>query len=260
MVARRNIESIGKPIFTRLILSVFLLLVSPVSSIAEDNTANCLKLGADEGVAEFHPLFENLIATVYERAGYCAVSISLAPNRIEMMLTDGALDGDWMRVEGYADQFHVDLIEVPIPLFYLDTVFLTRADSNFNGIPDNLKGRTVGYQSGFRWIEKSLLALGAIPKVIPSGVPVRELLKRRRFEVFATDGVRGFQIMQAPESEQNPLRQTNWGKIPFFHLVHKRHKDKVNALTREIENAINAGEFDLLFALPGIDRANNDQE
>ena len=254
MVARRNIKSIGKLVFKRLIFSFFLLFALPVSAATEENTANCLKLGADEGLAAFHPLFENLITSIYRRAGHCVVSISAAPKRIEKMLASGALDGDWMRVEGYADQFNVDLIEIPIPLFQIDAVLLAGANSDFNGTPEDLKDRIVGYHAGFRWVEKSLPALGAIPKEIPLGVPVQELLMRGRFEVFATDGVRAHQILRSQSDGQNRIRWTSWKTISFFHLIHRRHKDKVNALKREIERAIEAGEFDQIFALPGLSR------
>jgi hypothetical protein len=254
MVAGRNIKNIGKPNFRWLMLSALLLLASSIPATPEEDTARCLKLGADDGVAEFHPLFENILASIYQRAGHCAVSFSLAPKRVEMMIANGALDGDWMRAAGFAEQSHVSLIEVPVPLFQLEAVLLARAESNFNGTPEDLKGRTVGYPAGFYWIEKSLLALGAIPREVPVGVPVEELLKRGRFEVFATDGVWAYPIMRSQNKGEKTIRQTSWAKIPFFHLVHARHADKVDGLAREIENAINTGEFDHLFALPGLER------
>ncbi len=257
MVARRDIESLAKLVFKRLMFSSFLMLALPISTIADENSSSCLKLGADDGVADFHPLFESLVTSIYRRAGFCAVSISLAPKRAEMMLATGVLDGDWMRAKGFADQSHLGLIEVPIPLFQLEAVLLASPDNPFNGTPKDMKDRTVGYPAGFYWIEKNLLALGAIPKEIPRGVPVQELLMRGRFEVFATDSVRAHPIMQSQGNSQNTVRQTSWEKIPFFHLVHKRHKDKVEALATEIKNAIDAGEFDHLFALPGLSRIEN---
>lgn len=229
--------------------------VAPTYAQSNDPSANCLKLGADEGVSDFHPLFEDLVASIYQRAGYCAVSFSLAPKRVEMMLANGTLDGDWMRVKGFAAQSHLQLIEVPVPLFQLEAVFLARADGPFDGTPEDLRARTVGYPAGFYWIEKNLLALGAIPIETPSGVPVQELLNRGRFDVYATDTVRAYPIMRLQNDGKKTLRQTTWMEIPFFHLVHERHKNKVDGLAREIENAINAGEFDHLFALPGLSRA-----
>ncbi len=244
-------------VFKRLIFPCLLLLALPTAAFAEENTDNCLKLGADESLSGFHPLFEGLIASIYLRAGYCAISIPLAPKRIEMMLADGSLDSDWFRVEGYADQFHLDLMEIPIPLFQIDAVLLYRTDSDFNGTPGDLQGRTVGYQSGFRWLEKGLPALGAIPIEIPLGVPVEELLKRGRFEIYATDSARAYLILQSHNGGQNTIQQTSWKKLSFFHLVHRRHQDKVDALKREIKNAMKAGEFDQIFALPGLSRVEN---
>jgi len=255
MVTGRNIKNIGKPVFIPLVLFVCLLLASPVSSTTEDGTANCLKLGADDGVAEFHPMFEGVVASIYKRIGHCVISISIAPKRSEMMLAIASLDGDWMRADGFKERSGLDIIEVPVPLFELDMVFLTKANSSFNGTPEDMNGRTVGYPAGFAWIEDNLLAVGAIPKEVPTGVPVRELLLRDRFEVFATDGVRAFQMMGPQDNRSNAIRQTSWTKVPFFHLVHAKHKNKVGALAQEIKKAISTGEFDHMFDLPGLSRA-----
>jgi len=264
MVEGRNIKNIGKPSIRRPILSALLLLTLSISAAAEEDTARCLKLGANESVAEFHHLFTDLITSVYERIGHCVVTIPLTPKRSEMMLSAGTLDAEWLRVEGYAERFHVDLIEVPIPLFVLEEVFLIPPGSDFNGTPEDLKGRIVGYPTGFRWIEKNLQTLGAIPKEVPSGVPVRELLNRGRFEAFAIDSVRAYQIMHSQDLKQSGkkpvFKQTTWEKARFFHMVHKRHKDKVPALKREIKKAMDAGEFDQLFALPGLSRAANTED
>ena len=255
MVARRNIKNLGKLIFVRVLFpSLLLFALLPTATFAEENTDNCLKLGADESFSGFHPLFEDLVASIYKRAGYCAVSIPLTPKRIQKMLGAGSLDSDWFRVEGYEDQFDLDLMAIPIPLFQIEAVLLYRTDSDFDGTPEDLQGRTVGYQSGFRWLEKGLPALGATPREIPTGVPVDELLMRGRFEIFATDSVRAHLTMQSQNDGKNTLRQTSWKKLSFFHLVHRRHQDKIEALKREIKRAMDAGEFDQIFALPGLSR------
>jgi len=176
------------------------------------------------------------------------------------MLATGSLDSDWFRVEGYENQVDLDLLAIPIPLFQIDAVLLYRTDSDFDGTPEDLKGRAVGYQSGFRWLEKGLPALGAIPREIPAGVPVAELLMRGRFEIYATDSVRAHVTMQSQNNGQNTLQQSSWKKLSFFHLVHRRHQDKISALKREIRNAMDAGEFDQIFALPGLSRVENAED
>lgn len=89
MVAGRNSESIGNTILKQLIFSSFLLYALPASAGAQDKSIACLKLGADEGVSEFHPLFEGVVASIYQRIGHCAISISIAPKRSEKMLAIG---------------------------------------------------------------------------------------------------------------------------------------------------------------------------
>lgn len=255
MVTGRNIK--------RLILSVAIfaqsslapLITSTAHAQSDNPVTECLKLGADDGVSEFHPMFEGVVASIYKRIGHCVISISIAPKRSEMMLAIASLDGDWMRADGFKERSGLDIIEVPVPLFELDMILLTKANSSFNGTPEDMNGRTVGYPAGFAWIEDNLLAIGAIPKEVPTGVPVRELLLRGRFEVFATDGVRAFQMLGPQDNQSNAIRQTSWTKVPFFHLVHAKHKNKVGALAQEIKKAISAGEFDHMFDLPGLSRA-----
>lgn len=163
-----------------------------------------------------------------------------------------------MRAEGFKEKTGLNIIEVPVPLFDLDIILLANVNSGFEDTPEDMKGKTVGYPAGFAWIENNLLALGAIPMEVPTGVPVRELLFRGRFDLFATDGARAFRMIRPLEDMPDGIRQIKWTKVPFFHLVHAKHEDKVEALAREIEKSISAGEFDHMFDLPGLSRATPD--
>ena len=221
----------------------------------QETPENCLKLGADESLAQFYYLFEDLVADIYRKAGFCAVSVPASPKRIEQMIMAGTLDGDWIRVEGYAEVFGQDLVPIPVPLFQIEAVLLSLDDSDFNGQPEDLKGRRVGYQAGFRWIEKNLPFMEAIPVELPSGTPVKSLLERGRFEIFATDGVRAKMIRETFTTDDPALRLDSWRKISFYHLIHSKHADKRDALKTAFENAIAEGQFEEIFALPGLSRA-----
>lgn len=217
-------------------------------------TQSCLKLGADESLAQFYSLFDGVIKSVYERAGFCAQSIPLSPKRIEQMLKAGTLDGDWVRAEGYTERFNPNLLPIPAPLFRLEAVFVSLANSDFNGNPTDLAGRRVGYQAGFRWIEVNLPALGAETVEIPAAMPVRDLLERGRFDVFATDGVRANFLRARFSDSPVALRIHPWSKMAFYHLVHKRHADKVDTLRAAFNDALADGTFDTILSLPGLVR------
>lgn len=221
---------------------------------ADPANNSCLRLGADESLEQFYPLFDKLIEGVYERAGFCATSVPLSPKRIEQMMDAGTLDGDWIRVEGYAEEFGQDLIPVPYPLFQVEAVLLSPVNSGFDGSVEDLRGRSVGYQSGFRWIEKNLPLAGALPMQMPSGLPIRDLLERGRFEVFATDGVRAAMILKNSDQTPSKLRVHSWRKISFYHMVHRRHADKIEAIGQALTESMALGEFDPIFALPGLSR------
>lgn len=234
------------------------LLPPPCFAAPIDEETDCLKLGADEGLAQFFALFEAAIADVYRRAGYCAISVPLSPKRIEQMVSTGTLDGDWARVKGYAEMFGQDLVAVPYPLFQVEAVMLSLVNSPFTGSPEDLNGRRVGFEAGFRWLEKNLPKVGAIPLEVPADVPIKDLLERGRFEVFATDGVRGKFIENKFAAADAQVRVHSWKKSAFYHFVHRRHADKLGRLQKAFIEAVASGTMDQVFALPGLSRIEPD--
>lgn len=200
----------------------------------------------------FFKVFEKVISDVYEDAGFCANSVRLSPKRIEQMMKAGSLDGDWIRVQGFAGLTGQDMMPVPVPLFQLETIFVSLKSSDFDGTETDLNGRRVGHTSGFRWIESRLAPLGGIPMEVPRTVPVVELLMRKRFDVFATLTANVSRITAEAEKTEQAITIRSWQQIPTFHYVHKRHAEKVPALSSAFERAIKNGAFDVLYKYPGI--------
>lgn len=250
MVEGRNIGSI-KNLTAAFCVAVF---VSGSPVFAEENSvpSDCFRLGADQTLAQFYGIFEGAIAQVYEDAGLCATSVPMSPKRIETMVKSGSLDGDWIRVEGYPDMFDMDLIAIKPALFHMEAKLIATNQSDFDGTIEDLKDRRVGYQAGFRWLEKNLPAVGAIAVEMPSGVPIKDLLERGRFEVFATDGVRAEQIRATyKDGEQEPMIYA-WRSIPFHHMLHTRHRDKADAIGLAFKKGIQSGLFNQVYTLPGL--------
>ncbi len=256
MVTRTNFGRLARA--GSLLLASLILAHKTSANAPQEEPEACLRLGADESLADFYHLFEDLVADVYRQAGFCAVSIPASPKRIEQMVLAGTLDGDWLRVEGYAGKFLPQLIEVPTPLFQMEAKLISLTSEGFNGNPEDLKGRRVGYTAGFRWLERNLPLVGAIPVELPAGAPAKPLLVRGRLDVFATDGVR-IRMIEDTFTEGDPsYRVDSWQKISFYHLVHEKHADKIDALAKAFKHSIAAGKFEKVFALPGLARANDD--
>lgn len=250
MVARRNISSI-----VNLTAAAFVAVSTHVPAALAQGQApspDCLRLGADQSLAQFYALFENAIAQVYADAGFCAVSVPLSPKRIENLMASGGLDGDWIRVEGYPELFEIDLIALKPALFQMEAKLVTTDRSDFDGTVADLKGRRVGYQAGFRWLEKNLPATGAIVIEMPSGVPIKDLLARGRFDVFATDGVRAEQIKETYEGTGDQPIIYAWRSIPFHHMLHKKHRGKATAISQALAKGIQSGLFNGVYELPGL--------
>lgn len=251
MAARGNVKRLIACVLTLL----FVVTVRPPNAVAQDiQTKECLKLGADESLADFHTLFEGVMQEVYKQAGFCAVSISMSAKRIEQMVDTGILDGHWLRVEGYEKAFNLNMIAVPVPLLQVEATFLSLKGTDFNGEPADLKGRRVGYQSGFRWLEKSLRATGAQTVEIPYGIPIKTLLVRGRLDVFSTDSARAQAIISDFSDADIDVRVDQWQKLSFYHLLAPRHAGKIDALNAAIETGIANGAFNKIYALPGVNR------
>ncbi len=228
---------------------------APSISVASDTPEPCLKLGADKSVVRMFPNLETVFADIYKSAGLCAVSLSMSAKRVEQMAMSGALDGHWLRVEGYAKTFDQTMVTIPVPLLQVDATFLSMEGTDFGGTVKGLKGLRVGYQSGFRWLEKRLSGSGAQLIETPYGVPIKDLLQRGRFDVFSTDSARAQGIIDDFSNAQVEVRIHRWKTISFYHLLAQQHADKVDALSEAITAAIADGAFDEIYALPGVNAA-----
>lgn len=211
-----------------------------------------MKLGGDDLLGKVFPLYEGFMAAAYERAGYCAISIPLSAKRITQMIASGGLDGDWMRYDGYAERHDPNLIQVPQALFYIEAVLISLGNSEFDGNLNDLRGRNVAYQGGLKWIEVNLPKLGAIGTPVPGGLPIVDLLARKRFELFATHAIEASDLLSKAKDRQDVFRVTHWSYVPVYHLVHKKHADKVNALAAALRETLISGEFDEIYSQPGV--------
>ena len=139
MATRRNI---GWSSFRRslaLATALGLVAVSHPGAAQETSRADCLMLGANTDLGSAYNIYGRVIEAIYQKAGICAESTPVNPLRQSHLIATEKLDGVWLRYEGYEKIFDANLMPVPQPIFYLEAVFVRRADSSFTGALEDLQ-------------------------------------------------------------------------------------------------------------------------
>jgi len=224
----------------------------PEKAAPSSSSPSCLKLGADETLGAHFAAFEKLMTDLYSRAGLCANSIAMSPKRIEQLMANGELDGDWFRPSEYIATRGLEQQIIPQAIFGLEARLIWLKKSGFSGNPADLKGLTVGYRAGFRWIETHIPLMGGKPFAITGGSQVKALLEHGRIQVYATSSAHEPNVFAAFGNERDKLVSARWATEPFYHLLQLRHADKIPALTKAIKDMIRDGDMQKHLIMPGV--------
>jgi len=231
---------------------ICLFCLVPLANAQDTPTPKCLTLVYDDKIGASHTLFAKFFDVLYERAGLCHNSRSMTSNRKEQMLRTGEIDGDWLRVEGFAEQYPEAMIAVPQPIFTMPAHFFWLEASNFDGNPASLKGKRVGHPAGYRWIEWNLPKQEAIAVPLFNENTVWDLLTRGRIEVYVTSNMSADTLLAEAEKAGIAYRHDVWRHIPFFHILHRRHAAIVPKLNQALVDMIESGELAEILKVPGI--------
>jgi ABC-type amino acid transport substrate-binding protein len=155
-------------------------------------------------------------------------------------------------VKGYEKLNTLNLVPVPQAIFNVDYVFIWLKTTSFDGDPAHLPGLRVGHLSGNRWLEKNLDQKKIKTVPIPHNSPIAELLLRRRFDIFAIDGLLLSRIIAQNPQLTEKIKTKIWKQIPFQHFLTQKHADKIKALNTAAVSAITSGRFDAIYTLPGV--------
>lgn len=246
------------------ILLSMLSLVDPQTvALADEGQVSddkrCYILAYDTSIGSSITPFSNFFQLLYERAGYCVRSIGMTPKRSEHLLRVGQIDGDWSRVEGYAAYMQGAVFALPQPIFEMAANFVWLDNSDFDGDPQNLKGRTVGYHAGFRWLEWNLPKHGATIMPLPNETHIFDLLARGRIDLYATGAVNvqeyGARTASSPGGKPPVFRQAKWRPVPFHHIVAAHNADIVGSLNAVLVDLIDSGMAARIIQVPGINVA-----
>jgi|GEM_PF-1761492 len=220
--------------------------------VASPGQPTCLKLGADETLGSHYDGFKKLITDLYSRAGLCATSIAMTPKRIEQLMANGELDGDWFRPSEYIATRGLEQQIVPQAIFGLEARIIWLKETGFSGDPADLNGLTVGYRSGFRWLETHIPLMGGKPFAITGGSQVKALLEHGRIQVYATSSAHEPNVIASFGEDADKLTSKRWATEPFYHLLQPRHADKIPALTHALQDMIRDGDMKQHLTMPGV--------
>ena len=217
----------------------------------QETTRPCLRLGADvslgDSIAQFTALFDDL----YGRIGRCAISVPMSPKRIEQLLENDGLDGDWFRPREYITDRNLEPLTVPQPVFAMSAHILWLESSGFSGNPADMQGLTVGHRDGYRWLERHIPMMGAKAFPISNSSQVKMLLLRGRIDLYATSSVNEAQIRRQFSAGDPAIKSAYWDKGPFLHILHPNHIDLIPALDKALRDMITTGALQQYLSMPG---------
>lgn len=225
---------------------------SKASDKAKASDKECLTLVYDGLLGSNQPYFQRFYDALYARLGLCQKAIEMASNRKEQLLRNGEVDGDWIRVEGFAEQYPDSMIAVPFPIFEMPAHFFWLAGTDFTGKAKGLAGKRVGHPRGYRWLEWNLPKHGGIVIPLDHEKTVWDLLARGRMDVYVTSNMSASSLLAQANNAGLTYRHAIWQHIPFYHLLHKRHADLVPKIDAALREMALSGDLESLLKVPGI--------
>jgi hypothetical protein len=218
----------------------------------DEQPATCLKLGADPSLGENFSRFEALFDDWYGRIGVCVRSVAITPKRIEQLLQNGELDGDWFRPDEFVRTHKLEDASVPQPLFDMAARIMWLDTKKFSGNPEDMAGLTVGYRAGFRWLERHIPMTGAHAFPVSSSSQVKMLLERGRIDLYATGALQepGVRAQFGPSGPR--ITSAYWTSVPFLHILHARHKALLPLLHTALQQMIKSGDIAPYLTIPGV--------
>lgn len=233
-------------------IMLILMFFSLADASAEATDKNCLTLVYDGRLGSSQPYFQRFYDALYARLGMCQKAISMTSNRKEQLLRNGEVDGDWIRVEGFAEQYPDSMIAVPFPIFEMPAHFFWLSDTEFNGKAEGLAGRRVGHPRGYRWLEWNLPKHGGIIVPLDHENTVWDLLTRGRLDVYVTSNMSAASLRAQANNAGLSYRHAIWQYIPFHHLLHVKHADLIPMINATLEDMALSGDLKTLLKVPGI--------
>lgn len=204
--------------------SILLLLLSPVAARADD----CLLLAFPAESPNFK-LRQELAQMIYQEAGLCAAVKDVPTGRIPMMLEQGSIDGEVLRVDSYLDRTPT-LIRIPTALtslvgrlYWLDG--RPRPTGN---------GQMIGFPRGWAWPRRAAEPLKVTALEVSTSSQLFEMCLAGRIEGFLLAEY-DFRGLEAAGVDTRPFTSIPVWQESMHHAVTRAHADLVPRLDAAIQ-------------------------
>ncbi len=188
---------------------------------------------------------DKLVSTALQRLDYRLESVRLPAERALIFANKGINDGELLRIAGLQKSYP-NLIQVPEKLIDLEFVAFTRNKSlQISGWQD-LDAHSVAIITGWKIFEQNLPATTDIVSVKNADQLFTLLLKGRTDAILYSrwsglayirnHQIQGINVMEPPLAKQS-----------MYVYLHKRHRDLVPLLSKELHALKTEGEYQRLF-------------
>ena len=170
----------------RLITAVSIILFPASTNAVADE---CLKIASDSKNIKAVRLFTPGVKQVFQNAQLCAEYINMPSKRIQKAMSEGEIDGEFIRVNTYLKAMKDYIAPVPTPIVRASGVIVTLRKEGF--LPQTIADigkKKIGTILGFKWHEVFAVAL-ASTKVAKKYETLAAMLNKRRIDGFLIEDV-----------------------------------------------------------------------
>ncbi len=205
----------------------------------------CLKVGifSDFGQTVID-IAVPVITRMYKTAGLCMEPIVLPSRRSALQLRAGQIDAEMFRTKQAIIRTKHPGILIPQPMFRTNMQISWIGEKPFSGSLKDLTGRSIGMLRGQTSIHRLVSKYTDKITLLQTLEKGPELLERGRIDFLISDSVSLFEIRKGCEALDLALQSKSFKTVDIFHVVHKRHADKVTRLTKALQSMIKNGEMD----------------
>lgn len=223
------------------LLFVIILLFTVPAFSQEKNTSNQYYFASIEFLIE-QEVGRIVLPQIYKNIGVEIYIEPLPAKRAQFVAKTGVKDGEIMRIWTYGNE-NKATIRVPTPYYYLETM------------PFFLKGKGINISSKAQLSKYTLARVRGVKHTnnITQGMTdvyemnstenMFKLLKLGRVDVVLTNTLDGNLILEKLGYDNVISMEKPLAVLPLYHYVHKRHKNLVPLINKEISRLKSTGEL-----------------
>lgn len=224
-----------------------LLSGSITAETAADNKILVLNAASSEPLSnnEQTGFIEQLVEAALRRLNYRLESVRMPAERALIIANDGINDGELLRIAGL-QKHYPNLIQVPEKLIDLDFVAFTRDKSLQITRWQDLAARSVAIITGWKIFEHNIPDTTDLVSVKNAGQLFTLLLKDRTDAILYSRWS-GLAYIHNHQLQDISILEPPLAQQSMYVYLHKRHRDLVPLLSKELRTLKIEGEYQRLF-------------